>query len=56
MGGVTAYGIESEDPVGDNHMCGPNATAATRPVAWVYDHLRFIVDDKLGQVIEVTAG
>ncbi len=37
-------------------MCGPNATAATRPVARVYDHLRFIVDDNLGQVIEATAG
>ncbi len=36
-------------------MCGPNDTGATCAGARVYDHLRFIVDDTVAQVIEATS-
>jgi len=52
---VTTNGITTDDPGGGNHMCGPNHTGATCAGARVYDHLRFIVDDKVAQVIEATS-
>lgn len=51
---VTANGITTDDPGGGDHICGPNELGERCAGARVYDHLRVIVDDKVGQVIEAT--